>query len=78
MMSGYTSLHEKMKTQMENYTAWFQNNEANQTILLKCDGISIPHAEARAWIKFFKYEAFKRDEGNWELEALDLERHDKV
>ena len=30
------------------------------------------------YLKFFKYEAFKRDEDNWELETLDLEYNDKV
>jgi len=71
MMSRYTSLHDKMKAQMKDYTAWFQNDEASKTILLKCDGISESHAQARAWIKFFKNEEFKCDEDNWVLETVE-------
>jgi len=56
---------------MKNYTAWFQNDKRSKTVLLKCDGISVPHAEARAWLKFFGHEEFKRDEGNWELETVE-------
>ena len=72
MMPRYTSLHEKMKTQMKDYTAWFQNDEASKTYLVACDGISESHAQARAWIKFFGYEEFREDEDNWELETVEL------
>lgn len=56
---------------MKDYTAWFQNDEASTTILVACDGISKSHAQARAWIKFFGYEEFEKDEDNWELETVE-------
>jgi hypothetical protein len=68
----YTNLHTQMKTQMKNYTAWFQNDEASKTYLVACDGISESHAQARAWIKFFDYEEFREDEDSWELETVEL------
>jgi hypothetical protein len=60
-----------MKVRMENYHAWFQNEKQNTAITVAVDGISVPHAEARAWIKFMGTLAFKEDEDNWKLEALD-------
>ena len=60
-----------MGVKMKNYHAWFQNKKQNTAITVACDGISIPHAEARAWLKFMRTQAFREDESNWELEALD-------
>ena len=56
---------------MKNYHAWFQNEKQNTAITIACDGISEPHAEARAWLKFMGTQSFREDEDNWELEALD-------
>jgi len=59
--------------EMKRYTAWFQNDEASQTIIVECDGISENHAQARAWIKFMATQAFKEDKDNWELEAVEFD-----
>ena len=56
---------------MKNYHAWFQNEQKSRAITIACDGISETHAQARAWIKFMGTQAFREDEDNWELEALD-------
>jgi len=56
---------------MENYHAWFQNEKANKAITIACDGISLTHANARAWIKFMGTQAWKEDKFSWRLETLD-------
>ena len=56
---------------MKNYHAWFQNKKQNTAITIACDGISLAHANARAWIKFMKTQSYREDENNWHLEALD-------
>jgi len=58
---------------MKDYTAWFQNDEANTTHVMAIDGISENHAQARAWIKFMQMQDFREDEDNWELETVELE-----
>jgi len=60
-----------MKVEMKNYHAWFQNKKTNTAITIACDGISLTHANARAWLKFMGTQAFRENEDNWELEALD-------
>ena len=60
-----------MGIKMKNYHAWFQNGKQNTAITVACDGISETHATARAWLKFMGTQAFREDEDNWELEALD-------
>ena len=55
---------------MNNYYAHFTNKKTS--IMIAADGISLTHANARAWIKFMKTQSYREDEDGWELEELEL------
>ena len=60
---------------MENYHAWFQLERQDvyrSRVRIVCDGISLAHASARAWIKFMDMEEFKNGGGDWVLKKLEL------
>ena len=59
-----------MKRFMDNYYAHFTNKKTS--IMIAADGISLTHANARAWIKFMKTQSYREDEDGWELEELEL------
>jgi hypothetical protein len=60
----------------KEYYAHFTNEKTRWTngssILIEVDGISLAHANARAWIKFMKTQSYRENEGGWELEELKL------
>ena len=60
---------------MKDYTAWFQFERQNiyrSRVRIACDGISLAHANARAWIKFMDTQEFKDGENGWVLKKLEL------
>ena len=58
-----------MKRFMKNYIATFVNRDGTE-ISLAADGMSLIHANARAWIKFMKTQSYREDEDGWELDEL--------